>query len=86
MRTVDPDDERKGSLRRPWRSLRSPGSHGWQGQPHDVQLFVPVAVPPTDVKLGGRSVPWSWNDGPLPGVVVRLHGPTMQGTITLDPK
>ena len=57
-----------------------------QGQPHDVQLFVPDAVPPTDVKLGGRSVPWSWNDGPLPGVVARLHGPTVQGTITLDPK
>jgi alpha-D-xyloside xylohydrolase len=52
-------------------------------QPHDVQLFVPTALPPADVKLDGHSVPWSWNAGPLPGVVVRVHGPTVKGTIAL---
>ncbi len=54
-------------------------------EPHDVQLFVPAATRPAKVSLGGRAVPWSWNAGPLPGVVIRLHGPKIQGEITLSP-
>jgi alpha-D-xyloside xylohydrolase len=50
-------------------------------QPHDVQLFVPVGEKPTRVTIGGKPVSWSWNAGPLPGVVVRLHGPTLHGRI-----
>ncbi len=55
------------------------------GQPHDVQLFVPAGAPPGRVTLDGKDVPWSWNDGPLRGVVVRVHGPSVQGTIALSP-
>ena len=29
--------------------------------------------------LAGDEVPWTWNAGPLPGVVVRVHGPTVRG-------
>ena len=54
-----------------------------RGQPRAVQLFVPAPRPPRRVTLGGRSVPWTWNAGPLPGVVVRLHGPTVRGRIAL---
>jgi hypothetical protein len=28
-------------------------------------------------------VPWSWNAGPLPGVVVRVHGPSVSGRIVM---
>jgi alpha-D-xyloside xylohydrolase len=75
--------------------LTHPGRAGWlatdgarldlRGQPHDVQLFVPAATRPERVTLGGRTVAWSWNAGPLPGVVMRLHGPEIQGRITLAP-
>jgi alpha-D-xyloside xylohydrolase len=75
--------------------LSHPGRAGWlatdgarldlRGQPHDVQLFVPAATRPTQVKLGGHAVAWTWNAGPLPGVVIRTHGPKIQGEITLSP-
>jgi alpha-D-xyloside xylohydrolase len=71
-----------------------PGRAGWlatnfanlrlRGQPRDVQIFVPSAERPLSVLLGGRTVPWTWNDGPMPGVVVRLHGPTVRGEIVLS--
>jgi hypothetical protein len=53
-----------------------------RGQPRDVQLFVPASLRPRRVTLGGREVAWRWNDGP-PGVVIRLHGPTVRGEIAL---
>ncbi len=53
-------------------------------QPRGVQLFVPAARPPRRVTLAGEPVAWSWNPGPLPGVVVRLHGPTIKGEIVLS--
>ncbi len=75
--------------------LTHPGRAGWlatdgarldlRSQPPDVQLFVPAAARPAQVKIAGRRVAWSWNAGPLPGVVVRLHGPKIQGEITLAP-
>ena len=52
-------------------------------QPRDVQLYVPADRKPGAVTLGGKKVAWSWNAGPLPGVVVRLHGPTVRGRIAL---
>jgi alpha-D-xyloside xylohydrolase len=55
------------------------------GQPHDVQLFVPRAGRPVAVKLDGKPVAWSWNAGPMPGVVVRLHGPTVHGALVTLP-
>jgi alpha-glucosidase (family GH31 glycosyl hydrolase) len=54
-----------------------------RAQPHDVQIFVPAAHRPAGVTLGGRTVAWSWNKGPLPGVVIRLHGPTVTGKVQL---
>jgi alpha-D-xyloside xylohydrolase len=54
------------------------------GQPHDVQIFVPAASRPARVTIGGRPVAWRWNIGPLPGVVVRLHGPSVQGAVALS--
>jgi alpha-D-xyloside xylohydrolase len=53
------------------------------GQPAGVQIFVPAASRPTNVTVGGRTVPWSWNAGPLPGVVVRVHGPSVSGRIVV---
>ena len=53
------------------------------GQPHDVQLWVPTSGRPARVTFGGRPVAWSWNPRPLPGVVVRVHGPTVRGEIVL---
>ena len=52
-------------------------------QPRDVQLFVPASARPASVTLGGASVAWSWNPGPLPGVVIRLHGPSVTGAVVL---
>jgi hypothetical protein len=46
---------------------------------------VPAAARPARVEIAGRAVAWSWNAGPLPGVVIRLHGPRIQGRITLSP-
>ena len=54
------------------------------GQPHDVQIFVPAASRPGRVTIAGHAVAWRWNSGPLPGVVVRLHGPVVQGMIRLS--
>jgi hypothetical protein len=36
------------------------------------------------VTLGGRTVPWRWNAGPLPGVVIRTHGPVVEGEVSLS--
>ncbi len=55
------------------------------GQPHDVQIFVPRPGRPLQVTIGGHPVAWSWNAGPLPGVVVRLHGPVVKGTVEVSP-
>jgi hypothetical protein len=73
--------------------LRHPGRAGFlatsgtrldlTGQPPQVQLFVPAASRPGSVTIAGRAVAWRWNAGPLPGVVVRLHGPAVQGTVAL---
>ena len=52
--------------------------------PHDVQIFVPAPDPPLHVLLGGKAVAWTWNAGPTPGVVVRVHGPTVRGRIVLS--
>jgi alpha-D-xyloside xylohydrolase len=54
------------------------------GQPRDVQVFVPTSVRPARVTIGGQVVTWRWNVGPLPGVVIRLHGQAVQGTIALS--
>jgi alpha-D-xyloside xylohydrolase len=53
------------------------------GQPHDVQLWIPASERPAGVTIGGSTVPWSWTPGPLPGVVVRLHGPTVRGRVVV---
>jgi alpha-D-xyloside xylohydrolase len=53
-------------------------------QPHDVQVFVPAASKPAHVTLAGEPVAWTWAPGPLPGVVVRTHGPRIQGRIVLS--
>ena len=53
------------------------------GQPHDVQLFIPAAVKPSSVTIGGKAVAFTWVASPLAGAVVRLHGPTVTGAIAL---
>jgi hypothetical protein len=55
------------------------------GEPPDVQVFVPASKRPARVTLDGKNESWSWNGGPLRGVVVRVHGPSVQGTIALSP-
>ena len=54
-----------------------------RGQPRDVQLWVPSPSRPARVTLGGKPVAWSWHDGPLRGVVIRVHGPTVRGEVVL---
>ncbi|HEX4520321.1 MAG TPA: TIM-barrel domain-containing protein [Gaiellaceae bacterium] len=54
------------------------------GQPGDVQLFVPAPRRPRTVTFAGKRVAWSWNAGPLPGVVIHLHGPTVRGAVVLS--
>ncbi len=54
------------------------------GQPRNVQLFVPAAHRPRRVTLAGEPVAWRWDPGPLPGVVIRLHGPAVKGEIMLS--
>ena len=56
-----------------------------RGQPRDVQIFVPAPARPGRVTIGGRPVAWTWNAGPLPGVVIRVHGPVVLGEIALSP-
>ena len=51
------------------------------GQPAGVQVFVPAASRPSHVTIAGRRVAFTWTPGPLPGVVVRLHGPAVRGVI-----
>jgi len=53
------------------------------GQPHDVQIYVPAPGRPRAVTLGGKAVSWSWNAGPLPGVVIRVRGPLVRGKVVL---
>lgn len=53
-------------------------------QPNDVQLFVPAPSRPARVTLAGRSVAFSWQAGPLPGAVIRLHGPAVHGRIVVS--
>jgi hypothetical protein len=53
-------------------------------QPKDVQIFVPAPSRPRSVTIGGRAVAWTWNAGPLPGAVIRLHGPVVQGKLALS--
>jgi len=55
-----------------------------RGQPHEVQLFVPAPAAPRQVTLAGRRVGWSWIPGPLPGVVIRLHGPVVRGRVVVS--
>lgn len=55
-----------------------------RGQPHDVQIFVPASARPRAVTIGGKAVRWSWNPGPLPGAVIRVHGPAIHGRIGLS--
>ncbi len=54
------------------------------GQPAHVQVFVPAATRPGRVTIGGHVVPWRWNAGPLPGVVIRVRGPIVQGRLLLS--
>jgi hypothetical protein len=54
-----------------------------RGQPKQVQIFVPAPSRPAKVAIGGRQVPWTWNAGPLPGVVIRTTGPAIQGRLGL---
>ena len=80
----------------PWWSLNAlsrPGHVGYlatngallelAGLPAHVQLFVPAPARPLRVLLAGRAVAWSWNAGPLPGVVIRLPGPRVRGRIVV---
>jgi alpha-D-xyloside xylohydrolase len=52
-----------------------------KAQPRDVQLFVPASKRPARVTLGGKPVTWTWSPGPLPGAVIRLHGPAIHGAV-----
>jgi alpha-D-xyloside xylohydrolase len=53
------------------------------GQPRDVQLWVPASKRPAGVTLAGKKVPFEWKPAPFPGVVLRVHGPTVRGEIVL---
>jgi alpha-D-xyloside xylohydrolase len=53
-------------------------------QPRDVQIFVPAPGRPRQVTIGGKPVAWTWNPGPLPGAVVRLHGPVVRGKVAVS--
>ena len=56
------------------------------GQPRDVQLFVPRpgTAAPRHARRASRS-PGRWNAGPLPGAVIRVHGPAIQGAVVVSP-
>jgi alpha-D-xyloside xylohydrolase len=74
--------------------LAHPGRAGWlatdgarldlRDQPRNVQIFVPLPQRPRTVRIGDRRVVWTWNDGPFPGAVVRLHGPAVRGVVSVD--
>jgi len=55
-----------------------------RNQPRDVQLWVPAPSRPSRVTLAGREVPFSWHPAPFPGVVLRVHGPTVRGEVVLQ--
>ncbi len=57
---------------------------GARGLPGAVQIFVPAPTRPARVSVGGRAVAWSWNAGPLPGVVIRLPGVRARGRVVLS--
>jgi alpha-D-xyloside xylohydrolase len=78
----------------PWWGVEEqthPGRAGWlaapgakldlRRQPRQVQIFVPVEQRPAGVTIGGRSVAFTWNDGPLRGAVVRVRGPLVRGVV-----
>ena len=73
-------DEQEHAGRAGWLATDGTTLH-LHDQPRDVQLFVPAAKRPARVTLDGRELAWTWNDGPLPGAVVRLHGPSVDGLI-----
>lgn len=53
--------------------------------PRNVQIFVPAPKRPRFVKIGDKRIAvWQWNEGPFPGVVIRLHGPKIRGQIVLS--
>ncbi len=52
-------------------------------QPHDVQLWVPAPTRPARVTFAGKAVGFVWKPAPFPGVVLRVHGPTVRGKIVL---
>jgi alpha-D-xyloside xylohydrolase len=54
-----------------------------RGQPRDVQLWVPAPSRPAAVTFAGKKVSFTWHPGPFPGVVLRVHGPTVRGEIVL---
>jgi alpha-D-xyloside xylohydrolase len=54
-------------------------------QPAGVQIFVPAASRPRAVTIGGDEVDWSWNAGPMPGAVIRLEGPDVEGDVSVEP-
>jgi alpha-D-xyloside xylohydrolase len=54
-----------------------------RGQPGLVQVFVPTDARPTRVTVGGRSVPFTWEDRPMQGAVLKLRGPVVEGRIFL---
>lgn len=56
-----------------------------RGQPAIVQLFVPAPARPSRVTIGGHAVAFSWEAGPMPGAVVRVHGPVVAGRVALQP-
>jgi alpha-D-xyloside xylohydrolase len=65
--------------------LATDGTHvNLSGQPRDVQVFVPAVKAPAHVTIGGQAVSWQWNAGPMPGVVVHVHGPVVKGRILLS--
>ena len=54
-----------------------------RGQPRDIQLWVPAPTRPARVTFAGRDVRFVWKPAPFPGVVLRLHGPTLRGEVVL---
>jgi alpha-D-xyloside xylohydrolase len=54
-----------------------------RNQPRDVQLWVPAPSRPARVTLAGREIPFAWHPAPFPGVVLRVHGPTVRGEVVL---
>jgi alpha-D-xyloside xylohydrolase len=54
-----------------------------RGLPADVQLWVPAPSRPARVTVGGKNARFAWKRAPFPGVVLRLHGPTLRGEVVL---